>query len=262
MEDRMPVSTNWTRQQLLVAFHLYSQLPFGKLHSNNPEIIKYAALIGRTPSALAMKLTNIASRDPEITSTGRTGLRGASAADKAMWSEMQSDWGRFAIEMRQAVTALGASGLVEPSDISPPLGEEIDYTGENKVVQATARIGQDFFRRAVLSAYNYRCCITGLSVPKLLIASHIKPWRIDAANRLNPRNGLCLSMLHDKAFDAGIITVTEDMTVHVSRKHAADSDQFFNSSVLAFDGKALVLPKKFSPLAEFLAYHRQHVFEG
>jgi len=259
----MSARTNWTRQQLLVAFHLYSQLPFGKLHSNNPEIIKYAALIGRTPSALAMKLTNIASRDPEITSTGRTGLNKASAADKAMWTEMQADWGRFAVEMRQAVTALGAAtGLDVSIDIPIPLDEDIDYTGGDKVIQATARIGQDFFRRAVLSAYNYRCCITGLSVPKLLIASHIMPWRVDAASRLNPRNGLCLSMLHDKAFDAGIITIAEDMTVRVSQKYAANADHFFDSAVLAFDGKPLILPNKFGPLAEFLSYHRQHVFEG
>jgi hypothetical protein len=259
----MPASPDWTRQQLLVAFHLYTQLPFGKLHSRNPEIIKYAALIGRTPSALAMKLTNIASRDPEITSTGRTGLSGASAADKAMWVEMQADWGRFAIEMQQAVTALDADAeLGAPIDGSPCLDEDIDYTGSDKTVQTTVRVGQNFFRRAVLSAYDYRCCITGLSVPKLLIASHIMPWRVDATNRLNPRNGLCLSMLHDKAFDAGIITVTEDMTVHVSRKHAVNADHFFNSALLAYDGKPLALPKKFSPHAEFLSYHRQHVFEG
>jgi putative restriction endonuclease len=259
----MPASPDWTRQQLLAAFHLYTQLPFGKLHARNPEIIKYAALIGRTPSALAMKLTNIASRDPEVTSTGRTGLSKASAADKSMWVEMQADWGRFAIEMQQAVTALGAdTELGVPIDDSPCLDEDVDYTGGDKVVQTTARVGQNFFRRAVLSAYDYRCCITGLSVPKLLIASHIMPWRVDATNRLNPRNGLCLSMLHDKAFDAGIITITEDMTVHVSQKHAINADHFFNSALLAYDGKPLALPKKFNPHAEFLSYHRQHVFEG
>ena len=71
----MSKRSGWTRQQLLVAFNLYYQMPFGKLHSRNPEIIKYADLIERTPSALAMKLTNIASLDPEITSTGRKGLR-------------------------------------------------------------------------------------------------------------------------------------------------------------------------------------------
>ena len=86
----MGVRTGWTRQQLLVAFKLYCELPFGKLHFRNPEIVKFAALIGRTPSALAMKLTNIASLDPAITSTGRKGLKGAAAADRAMWAEMEN----------------------------------------------------------------------------------------------------------------------------------------------------------------------------
>jgi len=232
------------------------------MHSRNPEIIKYAELIGRTPSALAMKLTNIASLDPAITSTGRKGLEGASAADKTMWEEMQAHWEQFAIEAQNAASVLGATTVFEATagDASIP-DEVVDYTGSNKIVQTTTRIGQDFFRRSVLSAYNYRCCITGLSVPKLLVASHIIPWRVDAANRLNPRNGLCLSILHDKSFDAGIIAIEEDMTVSVSRKHVTTIDHFFKSALLAYDGKPILLPEKFSPLAEFLSYHRQNIFD-
>ncbi len=259
----MSIKAGWTRQQLLVAFNLYCQMPFGKMHSRNPEIIKHAKLIGRTPSALAMKLTNIASLDPAITSTGRKGLKGASTADKAMWEEMQAGWEHFAVEAQHATNIFGATTEfgVAIDDNTPIPDELVDYTGSNKIVQTTTRVGQDFFRRAVLSAYNYRCCITGLSVPKLLVASHIIPWRVDATNRLNPRNGLCLSMLHDKAFDAGIIAIAEDMTVTVSRKHITNTDQFFNSALLAYDGKPIILPEKFCPLVEFLAYHRQHVFE-
>ena len=258
----MSVRTGWTRQQLLVAFKLYCQMPFGKMHSRNPEIMKYADFIGRTPSALAMKLTNIASLDPAITSTGRKGLKAASAADKAMWEEMQLDWKRSTTEIQKAVSAFGISPELKTSVSDMPILDEAgDYTGSNKTVQTTVRIGQDFFRRTVLSAYNYRCCITGLAIPKLLIASHIVPWRIDAATRLNPRNGLCLSMLHDKAFDIGIITIAEDMTVNVSRKYAADADHFFNSALLAYDTKPISLPEKFQPHADFLAYHRKNIFE-
>lgn len=258
----MATKNDWTRQQLLVAFNLYCQMPFGKLHSRNPSIIRHAALIGRTPSALAMKLTNIASLDPAITSTGRKGLSGASTADEAMWKEMQADWGRFASEMQQAIATLGtATELVAANELLAETEKNIDYTGSDRAIQATARVGQSFFRGSVLSAYNNQCCITGLSVTKLLNASHIVPWRVDAANRLNPRNGLCLSMLHDKAFDAGIITIAEDMTVKVSSKQAARNDHFFNTSLRAYDGKPMTLPKKFSPFEEFLAYHRQHIFE-
>jgi putative restriction endonuclease len=257
----MPTIIKWTRNQLLIAFNLYCQMPFGKMHSRNPEIIKYAEIIGRTPSALAMKLVNIASLDPAITSTGRSGLKKRSAADEAMWVEMQTDWDHFANEMQQAVNTFKIDELSMDTDDTSEPDKFIDYTGKNKTVQTTTRVGQNFFRRSVLSAYDYRCCITGLAISKLLVASHIVPWRIDEENRLNPSNGLCLSMLHDKAFDIGILTITEDMTIRVSQKCADNTDDFFNSALLAYNGKSIFLPKKFSPHAEFLSYHREHIFE-
>ena len=254
----------WTQQQLLIAFSLYCQIPFGKLHSRNPEIIKYAGLINRTPSALAMKLTNIASLDPSITATGRKGLKGASAADKAMWNEMQKDWESFAIESYQALSSVSIEVQAElDPNIQQQANQAIDYTGNNKIIQSKARIGQNFFRKAVLSAYNSRCCITGLSVPSLLVASHITPWREDPANRLNPSNGLALSMLHDKAFDIGMITINEDMTVRVSQEKfmTEEDDSFYHSALQSYAGKAIFMPEKFQPHADFLAYHREFVFE-
>ena len=62
----------WTRDELLVALSLYLQLPFGRLHRGTPEIKHHAQLLERTPSALAMKLTNFASIDDSIQ---RAGLR-------------------------------------------------------------------------------------------------------------------------------------------------------------------------------------------
>ncbi|MFQ5443388.1 MAG: HNH endonuclease, partial [Nitrospinales bacterium] len=218
------------------------------MHSRNPEIIKYAELIGRTPSALAMKLTNIASLDPEITSTGRKGLAGVSHADRSMWEEMQSRWESFAIETQRAESSLRANkGIQADVDDKSILERGVDYTGSNKIIQSTVRVGQNFFRRSVLSAYNYRCCITGLDIPRLLVASHIVPWRVDKENRLNPRNGLCLSVLHDKAFDLGILTIAENMTLRVSRKHTSNAGPFFNGAILAYDGKSISLPEKFHP---------------
>ncbi|MDD5321851.1 MAG: hypothetical protein PHD43_14840 [Methylococcales bacterium] len=172
----MAARTGWTYQQLLVAFNLYCQMPFGKMHFHNPETIKYAELIGRTPSALAMELTNIASLDPAITSTGRKGLQGASAADKIMWEEMQADWENFAIKSQQAASAFGSTTGFEATIGDTFIPDEIiDYTESNKTAQTTIRVGQDFLRRSVLGAYNFRCCITGLAVTKLLVASHIVP---------------------------------------------------------------------------------------
>ena len=255
----MTTRSSWTRRELLVAFSLYCRIPFGRLHRGNAEIIRYAEGIGRTPSALAMKLSNIASLDPAITSTGRAGLRAASANDRAMWNEMQSDWERFAIESEQAMADVeGRDGL----DRETSQDEMPSRMGQDRATQTTTRVGQDFFRTAVLSAYNGRCCITGLSLPALLVASHIVPWSHDSANRVNPRNGLLLSALHDKAFDSGFITIRDDMTVQVSRKHNVGYDQFFSESIEFYNGKPISQPEKFTPDREFLVYHREQIFEN
>ena len=247
------VAAHWTRQQSLVAFSLYCRLPFGRFHSKNPEIIQYANLIGRTPSALAMKLSNIASLDPAITSTGRLGLTGASSMDKALWQEMQQDWAAFANAMAQSEQEFTAEeGLIESNTCEK---------STSKLAEVTVRIGQQFFRNAVLSAFNQRCCISGLANPKLLVASHIVPWSQDDANRLNPHNGLALSALHDKAFDLGLITVDEDYRVRVSNKATDTKDQFFMSAIASFHGKPIALPEKFFPSTQFLAFHREHIFQ-
>ena len=256
----MTTNLRWTRQQLLVAFDLYCQLPFGKMHRSNPEIIRYANAISRTPSALAMRLVNIASIDPVITSSGRRGLsHGATVEVRNMWDEMHGNWEEFIGEAQQALEDFGLTNesdkdsLDDQDDI--PIGP-----GEDRSVLTTVRRGQSFFRSAILSAYNYRCCITGLAIPTLLIASHIIPWRYDAANRVNPRNGLLLSALHDRAFDRGLITIKDDFTVQVSPAYLDDS--FFSYSVAVYNGRPIRQPEKFAPSREFLAYHREHIFQS
>ena len=243
----------WTRQQLLVAFSLYCRLPFGRLHHRNPEIIEFARAIGRTPSALAMKLVNIASLDPAITTTGRRGLSRASAMDREMWAEMHGDWEAFAVETRRAVKA------VQPNPPQPTAPAEL---GEERLATTRVCIGQRFFRDALLSAYRGRCCITGLATPALLTASHIVPWRVDRANRVNPRNGLLLSALHDRAFDNGLLTIAEDLTVRVWSGLANETDRFLAETIGAFNGRRIERAEKFQPEQEFLDYHRQVVFRG
>lgn len=205
-----------------------------------------------------MKLTNIASLDPIITASGRVGLRSASAADREMWQEMKFSSASFAVECQNAL--IEAEKQASSEDVTPE-NRAIDRLGEDRVVQTTTRIGQSFFRETVLSAYNGRCCITGLSVPTLLVASHIVPWSRDELNRLNPRNGLALSALHDRAFDAGLITIDDDFTIRVSKNLAVQDDDFLEASIKLYQGRPIRLPEKFGIGEEFLAYHREHIFQ-
>lgn len=251
----MAKNTRWTEQQLLVAFALYCRIPFGLFHQRNPEIIRYAELIGRTPSALAMKLSNIASLDPVFIESGRKGLEGASQADQHMWDRMQADWEGFALRSQAALDNFGATNL----DLQEQGSTAPDFSAEDTVVQRKQRIGQNLFRQAVLSAYDHRCCITGLAVPELLVASHIVPWSQDEKNRLNPRNGLALSALHDKAFDLGYLTLDKDYRVVISHLLDNSKDSFLQESLWRYDGCQIRLPSKFSPQPDFLEFHRKNI---
>lgn len=247
---------DWTPEQVKLAFHLYCQLPFGRLHHSNPEIIVLANLIGRTPSAVAMKLVNIASLDPVIIASGRKGLSSASKLDRAIWDEFHADWEGLVLEANRIREALGDTTPTTDPHIDDQLP---DYTGQTRTQVVQQRIGQTFFRRTVLSSYHSRCCITGLAEPRLLLASHIVPWGKDQANRLNPHNGLCLSALYDRAFDQGLITLDEDWRVVLSatlKKPEPPLQKHFQS----VEGQKIELPERFSPDPVLMQHHRERVF--
>ena len=100
-------------------------------------------------------------------------------------------------------------------------------------------------------------------MPRLLVASHIKPWRDFPKDRLNPQNGLCLSTLHDAAFDAGLITIDEMFNVLVSPK----LKRYLPSEALElnfsrFEGMQIRLPEKVAePNPAFLRYHHKNIFQ-
>jgi putative restriction endonuclease len=93
---------------------------------------------------------------------------------------------------------------------------------ERLVVQ---RVGQYLFRAALLDFWQARCCVTGLAVPELLRASHIKPWASCASDdeRLDVFNGLLLSPNMDALFDSGLMTIGDDGSVMLSSLLPAES---------------------------------------
>jgi predicted restriction endonuclease len=249
----------WTKEQVKLAFHLYCQIPYGRIYGRNPEIIELAKVIGRTSDAVAMKMLNIASLDPAITSTGRSGLGNASTVDRAVWDEFHADWERLAVEcqLQRQELDMREPEHFELEDDVPSLD---DFTGETRLVLSTQRIKQHFFRRAVLSSYRGRCCMSGLSDARLLIASHIVPWSQDKQNRLNPSNGLCLSAIHDRAFDKGLITLTDDFKIVISEELKLCDEVFVREVLLPLHGRVIEPPDRFAPQPEFVTWHRNAIF--
>ena len=147
-------------------------------------------------------------------------------------------------------------------DVADINKDELPKQGKEREKMVRVRINQNFFRMAVLAAYDSKCCITDMAIPELLNASHIKPWAKDELNRVNPRNGLCLNVLHDRAFDRGLVTVTPEYNIKTSRYlDKFRLDKPVRDYLLRYNGKPIKLPSRFSPDLLFLEYHNKYIFE-
>lgn len=248
----------WTKDETLLALRLYWETPFGRQHSGHPPIKELALKLDRTSGSVAMKLNNFTSLDPAERARGIMGLSGASNLDREVWGEFVEDPLRtvekmevlFGSEMNSKLTESMEQGLDRPQGNS-----EID--GLRKI-----RRHQNFFRKVVLGSYGSSCCLTGLRVPQVLRASHIKPWAVSKVDRVNPRNGLCLNALHDSAFDSGLITFDEDLRAMVSRviKDYLPDDEI-QKYFVSFEGVSLRKPEKNLPDPQFMEYHRNNIFK-
>ena len=258
--EHMTAGKRWNENETKLALYLYFQLPFGKLHKSNPEIIDLAQRLERTPSSIAMKLSNFASLDPVITNSGRKGLAGASELDRKIWAEFHSDWSKLIVEtdgLMDKSKAIEQEAIEKNTSLKDGFYEQSSYLGVTEL-----RIGQGFFRRSVLANYNDKCCITGIDIAGLLTASHIVPWKHNEANRHNPRNGLCLSANFDRAFDKGLMTIDADQKVRFSANILESNTSAIKEYFHQYNGQQIALAEKMQPLPEFLEWHRHNVFKA
>lgn len=249
---------NWTREETIIAFNVYCKIPFKSSSKSNPIVVKYAKLIDRSPSALNMKVGNFGRLDPELKRQGIVGLAHGSKIEEEIWDEFNGDWERLAFESEELIAKFSNRPVEEVLDIET---KDIREGIEREAV-VKQRVNQNFFRSTVLSAYYYKCCITGLSVPDFLIASHIIPWSKNKEHRVNPRNGLCLNSIHDKAFDRGFITITPEFRIKVSKVLGDfEMEKAVQEFFLKYENQKISLPDKFIPTREFLDYHYSNIFQ-
>lgn len=252
----MAAGQNWTWEETLEAFALYFLLPPGQHHKSNKDIIALAEALGRTPSSVGLKLANIKANDPMRKGSG---MVHGSKLDAQVW-EMYAERG-------DDLTGEALDLLLADTSTSPTHGAVIEYLssglpeGKDRTVVATARANQTYFRNALLDNYQHRCCLTGLCVEQLLVASHIKPWSVadPTTERLSPENGLLLDALHDRAFDKGLMTIDFDLRVVVSRK--VPKDKPGDDLLWRYNGRRIEVPGRFKPRKEFIEYHNDVVFK-
>jgi putative restriction endonuclease len=247
----------WTRDELIIAFNLYCKIPFGQIDARNSAVIALADVLGRTPASVSWKLANFARLDPALQARGIKGASHGSKSELAVWEEFNSNWDSLAFESEHLLADLTKQSVEEMNGLKE---DDLPKDGLERERLVRVRVNQRFFRTTVLTSYASRCCITGLEIPMLLSASHIAPWAKDQNNRMNPRNGLCLTLLHHKAFDAGLITITPEFRVRVSSSLATSSKSDANKIFTRYANQLAQLPRRFLPDPSLLEWHNQTIF--
>ena len=233
---------NWTREETIIAFNVYCKIPFKDSNKNHPMIKKYAKIIGRSPDALNMKIGNIGRLDPKLRERGIVGLSHGSKIEQMIWDEFYTNPERFAYESECLIAKYANDSIEKTSNIditNLPLGKDRD-------TMVKRRVNQSFFRSAVMTSYDYKCCISGVSNPELLEACHIVGWAEDYQNRTNPENGLCLNSLFHRAYDNYLLAITPDCEIIISDVFIEKVEgESFKRYLEEINGRQINMPTRF-----------------
>jgi putative restriction endonuclease len=119
--------------------------------------------------------------------------------------------------------------------------EQGDYDVPDTFATVKTRgAAQAVFSNKLREIYNNRCCITGITTSSLLVGAHIVPWSVREDIRLDPQNGLLLSVLVDKLFENGSITIDADYRIHILP--ALREDEVLYKLVSKYEGQRITLP--------------------
>jgi putative restriction endonuclease len=130
-----------------------------------------------------------------------------------------------------------------------------DYSGRNVRANSLVRLGQAQFSRSIKGNYSRRCAICSIEILEFLVAAHIVRWADDERIRLDPRNGICLCSLHDKAFEHGYFFIDEKFQVVFNMKLAGDPS--LQEYLQLKTGSKINLPALHAPKPEYLTLHRK-----
>ena len=251
----------WSREEMILVLNLYFKIPFMKFRTSTPEVQELAKIMGRTVNTVAIRLSNFASCDPNLTSRGIKGMNDHVKQCQPYWDEFNKNRNELIFESEKI--------LAEYQDmtIEKKFEKELrdiprGMKGETRIAEVKVRVNQHFFRDMVLTNYDGKCALTGIDLSELLVASHIIPWAANEQERLNPANGICLSSLYDKAFDCGLISFQNDGHVIFSARLASNvGKDYYSRYFLPVKDSVLATPQKYELNPRFLEWHRDTVLD-
>lgn len=258
---------NWSLEETQMAFALYYVLPPSECDDTGDDVQHLARCIHRSPNSVALKIWNIAANDPNRIALGKVGMSHGSKLDKEVWQRYAESPDSFLGECLSLLfhTFEEESHGMQDAQAAPSLlteAEQEAVLGDEREATVMERVHQQYFRKSLMSNYHNKCCMTGISLKQLLVASHIKPWVASSAvEKTAASNGLLLNAFHDKAFDRGLITIDDDYRIRVAESEVphTEANEFW---LYQFEGQKIDLPTICLPSHEFIEYHHKHVFLG
>lgn len=256
---------NWSPEETMMAFALYCILPPSECDDTGSDVQRLASALGRSANSVSLKIWNIAAHDVNRQARGRIGMTHGSKLDALVWDWYAAEGDVF---LSRCIDLL-SNALVRAKQI-PGVNAIDGYSyldtatrvllGDERTGTVLQRVNQSYFRHTLLKNYRGVCCITGIRLLPLLLASHIKPWKASTpVEKTAASNGLLLNAFHDRAFDQGLIALDDDYRIvvaHGNVEHSEVNDRWLYD----FEGKRIDLPVVNPPSHAFLDYHHRHVF--
>ncbi|MFD1513446.1 HNH endonuclease [Halomarina rubra] len=241
----MPGNT-WTRDEYLVTLDLYLNTPGIVVDKSDPTVQETAEMTGRTPSSIALRLSNYRYLDPQ----GSKGMSHLSEGCREIWEDFYGNEKELAYEADRAKERLHS-----PKDDSSAGGEKTRINTGDSSTETKSRSGQADFRAALRDRYDDSCLLCDISTPGLLQAGHILPWSEFEELRGDPDNGLLLCYTHHRAFDLQMWTFTESYEV-IARPGLANQNPSLEQFLCG--NETLEWPDE-PPSAKYLKKHNERV---
>ncbi len=259
--------SKWSKDEFMLVMNLYTKLRYGQFSYRNAEVIKLAALIGKTPGAVAFKLVHLSRQNPKHKDRVK-GLANSGANAVEIYNEFVQNWDEMLFQS-EVLLAKYQNKKVKEIALNQQEIKDIEYdilsgkTGKDIERLVKTRVNQSLFRKVVINNYSNNCAICSLDIQSLLVASHILKWSENQSNRLNPENGLCLCNIYDKAFELGYIGINKDYSILISNElKEIKNTTTFSALFGRHENQSIILPDKFYPNIIFLENHLNSVFKG
>ncbi len=144
---------------------------------------------------------------------------------------------------------------VEIEDIVAEIRGEYGIPETEREAIIKSRIGQGLYRKRAIDLWK-SCSVTGFTKERILIASHIKPWKLSNNDeRVNPYNSLLLVPTLDKLFDNGYIGFEQTGKIMLSNKI---EQQDWNRIGVTTNLRLREIPTE---TKRFLDYHNEYIYD-